>query len=699
MVSIVPITVDSRWINNSFLLPRHAANLTESQNRVYSTAYQKFTNTTLGGSYCLNPLPQHTIYADPGVGIPGVGIDTLGRRYSEMQDDNAEIIHVRCGVRQTVSMFTFYTSFYDYELDRLVKTGQSPGIMYTISKVLGFVVSLPIQPLIFVGKLVKFLITSGSSAYASLRPTMPPFWNTATTILNQIMINEGSPPIISNKRNLATDFERGNVEYRKSGFKDADGNIMDMPTAADVLKTSESDDPGTTAEDIESIYNYQTSPTMVMEMGELFSRSGGIDLYAVASRATRTANNVREKFLKQIESISELEEYNATKKELYIKAVKDARGTGFTMKSMDDDGVSITGLAALLSGWNNDGNSNITEAPPNLNKPTDGQAARRAARSKKFKEAKKSSNEYENSESFFTRMSEYFGAELRDGGAFVSLRVNNSGTVSESFSSSTAASNVKEKFNNLSSATASKKYDFSDGNVSGGLIKEVLGTVRDVVMGAAAAVSLDGLGAVFGSAYMDIPDRYDGSSASLPSMTYTIQLRSLYEDPISRAISIWAPLSVILAMSLPRSVGANSYDSPFLCEVYNRGKAQSRYAIPESVSISRGEGDLAFSANKKPLGINVDITFKDLGSIAHMSVATHPGVFDSHSIFGDYMAVLGGLSLSDQIYGISKLKLNFTKMYNSVTDKYTSPAYYGQWGASTAIGSLLASASRGTDLL
>ena len=54
-------TNDNSWVKSSFLLPANAI-LGDggSVRRIYSTSMQKATDTTLGGNFVLNPLPQFT---------------------------------------------------------------------------------------------------------------------------------------------------------------------------------------------------------------------------------------------------------------------------------------------------------------------------------------------------------------------------------------------------------------------------------------------------------------------------------------------------------------------------------------------------------------------------------------------------------------------------------------------------------------
>ena len=711
MVSIIDLPpTDNNWVKNSFLLPRFTSEQSDIANMVFSSAKLKFTDTSVGGSFEINPLPQHTRYAalpltntlsENGKDPTRLG---MSRRYSEMQDDNTEIIHIRCGVPTHTSMLRFYSGAYDYETDRLVKTGKGPSILYDLSKIAGWVVSAPIQPIIWTGKLVSFLTGASSTKFSYLKPTMPVYWQAVNYIVNNIAVNEGIPRPMTSPTNMVLspgELEANTTERLK---KIQDELISKEVGESSLLDSSKNDgypytsalfqEDASTPEETQVLRGFINNSNFINErykkqdhlvnslLDEIFTASvdvagqtigGGVDIYAIASKSHRLANTIREEYLNLVENMSDTVDHNSLSKEAIESVLRDG-GKVAGNKLADAEGN--TGLGAALHHWmNNAGQGEVAEGEESVKVESS-----------------------EETKSWWGEYKDYFSSELRDGSAFLSLRVNNSGSVSESFSNSTTSPGIKDKMNSVSDAIRSKTYDMSGGNIDGGVATTLVNGLKDIAMGALDSVSLGGLGAIFGSAYMDIPDRYDNSTANLPSMTYTVDLRTLYDDPISRLISLWIPISCILGFTLPRSVGKHAYDSPFLCEVYNRGKAQSRYCIVESVSISRGEGDLAFSKTGKPLGIKVDITFKDLSSIMHVPITGDVSIFDEQNTFSDYMAILGGLGVPDQIYGTKRLKLNIARKLNSIS-QWTSPAQWAMWSANTTMGSILAAATKGTDRL
>ena len=193
-------------------------------------------------------------------------------------------------------------------------------------------------------------------------------------------------------------------------------------------------------------------------------------------------------------------------------------------------------------------------------------------------------------------------------------------------------------------------------------------------------------------------------------------------------MNIHIPLVCLLALALPLSTGKQSYTSPFLIEIYDKGRQQSRLAIVDSMSVTRGTGNLGFTNEGHVMGVDVSFTVKDLSSVLHMPIAQGisfsaaaagaiaagamagvagaaggfalgaiaAGAFDEDTVFTDYMAVLGGMGLSDQIYAWRKYKLNLTKtMANFST--WASWAHWASWAGNTPPGRLMSMVYKGVE--
>ena len=146
-------------------------------------------------------------------------------------------------------------------------------------------------------------------------------------------------------------------------------------------------------------------------------------------------------------------------------------------------------------------------------------------------------------------------------------------------------------------------------------------------------------------------------------------------------INIWIPFYMLLAGGMPRSTGKQSYTSPYYCQIYDRGRLQSRLAMVESISVTRGTSHLPFDLYGKALAVDVTLNIKDLSSIAHLPVSSGNLLeidigLDEDNITSDYLAVLAGMDIYSQIYAFPKAQIKATKLLASVKHKATSPAYH-----------------------
>lgn len=635
------LTKDTEWVRQSFLLPRHALNIEESRRRLLSDVSLKFTDTTLGGNFAINPPPQFTRYADvrrKGRFAPSKG---MGRYYSEAIDDNGQYVHLRFGLPSFNSMSQFFGNFYDSQAAALGRTGRSESIFYNIGKAAGYVVSLPAAPFILLGAAIRFAVGVPTSKYYYLKPTMPLYWNAVNTIANGIATNMGILP---------------RVHIPGTTRWDTTGQLSE----ADIRRFHEL-------------------------LPDVFRESGGIDIYAVANRAQRLSDKNRQILEKHFVEASSRDALRDRVRNFFNERVSDPGTTAGT----NTEGQGVSGIDAAL----------IRYSKTAAATPATGTA-----------ESTEDASSWQSLKDF----ADFSLAELRDGSQFVTFRVDYSGSVSESFSNSVKESDIAGTLNGMTSGVRSKRFSFADGNIGDGALTTAMeGITRaagEFGQGVLDGLGIGGIAALAGRAFVDIPKHWDGSTANLPRMEYTIELRSPYGDKMSRFMNLYVPLAMLLAGALPLSAGRQSYQSPFLCEAYCSGRAQSRLAIVDSLNITRGVGNVGWNQDNEALGIDVSITLVDLSSIMHMpisaglgfakavvngladAVAGDAGVtavnalsrssYDEDNAFTDYLAVLGSLTLTDQIYASNRLKLNLTRQLGE-WKAWKSPSHFGNWAMGT----------------
>jgi hypothetical protein len=613
--------LDSTWAKQAFLVNQNDLDPVDVQNRGYSTAVLKFTDTTLGGNYAVNAKPQFTRYADPraqgrkqGRNETRIGSINgnlgMGRYYSEAIDDNAQLIHMRFGVAQFNSLTTFFTGFYNQSAGRLARTGRSgKGFFFGVGETLGIIAQIVVWPLIAVqafGRVARFFLQKPTSKYYYLKPAMFVYWASVNSMVNKIAVGRGLFP----------------VRFADEGTQS-------------VGQSYKIDQEG-----LENLHRL---------MPDVFSADGGYDIYAVANKAQR---------LKIYNDQRIFENFNNESDSDFFSFVKGESATKV---------INPPGEHTLRNAF-----QNFLKSSSNLPSTNDG--------------AEQDIKNTPDKEGYF----DYLKAELDDGGAFVTMRVDYTGPVQESFANSKRPSDISGKVNSIMSQRRSSNYSFAGGNIDDSVIGKtvggILGAAGNVVAGALDSLSFGGLVSLAGGAFVDFPDHWESSQATLPRSSYTMQLVSPYGNVVSQMQNIYIPLCMLLAMALPLSTGRQSYTSPFLLELYDKGRHQTRLGMVDALSITRGTTNLGFNKSGHAMGVDVTFSVVDMSSVMHMQmskgldfVGGDDGVFDDETVFSDYMNTLSSLGLHEQFHVIPKLRLALARKQRAL-ESLTSPA---AWAAFT----------------
>jgi hypothetical protein len=660
---------DSAWVRQAFLVTSSSLADIDIRNRTFSSATLKYVDTTPGGNLAINPPPQFTRTADVRAagrfsnngsasagtfvgGAGAIGSHGMGRYYSEAIDDNAQRIYMRFGVPRFNSLTTFFSGFYSASAGELARTGRAGDAFYTLGCAVGFIISIiswKIVAIHLAGMALRFFSSSPGSKFYYLKPTMPVYWTAVTTIVNQLAVNRGIVPRMGGKDQAQMN---GNYEFGPA--------------------------------ELAQIHNL---------LPDIFNEGGGIDIYAMANRAARLA------YIRNMELEKALNADKITDVSVVVSTVLD---TPISDKRPD--------YKEYMSRWFNvttttPVNSPVEATAPaaNTDKSTLAQGTAAAAGNKDAGPVTGGSGDASESvnaasEEATSGMMDFLRAEMADGSAFATFRVNSTGHISESFSNSVTDSELATKINGTSSSSRSTRFDLADGNIDDGVVGKAIGGVMDaaknVLAGVASSVGMSGLAALAGSAFVDIPKHWQSSSASLPRASYTINLVSPYGNPISQMINLDIPLAMILAAALPLSTGKQSYTSPFILELYDQGRCQTRLGMIDSLSITRGTSNLGFNNDGHAMAIDISFSIVDMSSIMSLPInqgfssgtilagaaagavvggapgavagavaggVVGTGLFDDDNVFTDYMAVLAGMNLQDQIYQWRKFKLNMTR--------------------------------------
>ncbi len=626
--SVPNLPLDAEWVRGSFLIPNdllessisatealsqiYAANVSNVDTtnlnsltgspllyyRYWSSAYLKFTNTQLGGNIGVNCKPQFTRYADiriPGliynnpVTVPVIGKNGqlepnsinigMGRYYSEAIDDKAQRVYLRFGVPMFNTLANFLANAFNTDLSDLVNTGRGPSAFYYAGKAIGKVamfITFPVFDTLLTGveAAVRISQSMGFSTFYTMKPTMPLYWSAVNDLVNQMATYRGilPPAMLSNTYN--------------------------NPLAAG----------GGTEEDIAN-YN-KLLPTV-------FTAEGALNVYAMANRTQAM--------------------FEAARQALY-KAEKGASASNLTLQSYTQTVTpAVTAMQAKT------GISNLGDLI-NTYKNTIGTTAATPSSSTKTSTKKnpdpKVANTFSGIETLFylgsadtkgnkiskknsTNFITYMKAEAQAGGGYAVFVVDNTGSQSESFSNDVGQSQISSMLNNFSSEDRQIKYDFADGNIA---FKPVTNAVKDIasfVQGAASSIHIGGLvNFIFGAGFIEIPKFWTGSSASLPRADYKFDLVSPYGNAVSQLQNIYLPLAMVMAGGLPLATGRQSYSSPFICQVFDRGKLQIQLGMIDGISITRGTTNLAYTQEWRMLGCTVTVSIVDMSNLMFMPLTS-----------------------------------------------------------------------------
>lgn len=691
-----PILDEHRWVKAAFLIPTSEMPNEDKIISQWTDAFLDFTDTTPGGSYEINPPSQFTRTADIKASSVFSRSKGKGRYYWESISANSQRVNFRMGVLKFNSLTQFFTGFYNSQASDLARTGRSTGAFYLAGRLTGFVVSIMSWQLIAIqlaGLAMREIFQRPASKFCYLKPAMHLYWNAYNTLVNQVAVYMGIIPRV------------GSSDDRDAGVFKKLFPDSDPKTAIGILNQM---------------------------MPHIFRKDGGIDVFSMASRA-----QVLER--KRIEAQTRYIDAGGTNNiaEDIRRSYEEVRKSSVGFKDSGNDFTKYLKLSLDNDNfkWKDSGENGGIPIVEQLYYDTkrvegtdkDGKKISQFA----YDEAAKAGTN-ETPPSFWERGVELFKAGLDDGAEFFTLRVNNTGTMSESFSNSYGEPMIKQTLNGISGSARSTWFSLANGNFAGdSVLGKMVGGITEGIsnffQGVTDQWGVSGIMALNGNAFVDIPDHWQNSVARLPTANYTVELTSPYAgNPIAYLLKIIIPLCGILAMTLPKSTGKQSYCEPFYLEYYDKGRAQSRLAAVESVSIRRGTTNLPYSGEGLPLGITVDIQLRDLSSVMHMPItqqnsiftaATYatiggavggiPGaitglvaasaktIFDEDTVSSDYLSTLSGLGLADNIYMFKKFKLKVTRLFSD-WNSYTSPARYTTFATDLLPIRLLSSAWRGT---
>lgn len=766
------IVRDIDWVQHSFMLAGERLELSKTlvRFRNLSSADFKYTGTGFGQSTVINPAPQFTPLADirkrglwtgSGGNVKSASgrsefFTGMGRAYSEMIDDNRQVVHIRFGVTQFKGLITFFTGFYDNASAMLARQGRV-SLPYYLGLAAGTLATLWLQPLILAGTALNYLLGRSSSRYMDLKPTMPIYWERVQVLMNNVGANLGIIPRLYSNTGLFGGNAKAFGVTDSSGKSVATGGVKDL----DDLR--------------EADQNEKYKEHMHRIMPGIFKKDGTLDFQQVALGGARRQvewNTRVNNLATMVGSNSSMDTYEALVDYLsqpikstngismadYLKGYHSSVLGSVAEKALDGDNISDMiegyvksgdgeGLKKLgetaAAGDNTSGaaggtadaaadatgntvsnatNSNFaaattgnttqdqsatqasqTEASPEVSgidadtlrkevykartqemktviRPQEGVSAtgeEAAALNKELDEGTGTSTAekfYKVVPGWLSRAADTFELEWKNGSAFLNLGVNYTGAGTMSISNSTKETVISGTLKSVSSTARDSRISLSDFQTGFSFIDGAVKMVGDVFSGAMDAVSMSGLMALAGNAFIDFPKQWDDSQATVPTANFTIELRSFTGNVVADYLYLYSTVMCLLAGATPLSTGAQSYTSPFVCEAYCRGAFAIRYGMITSITVRHATGNLGYNVgDRRPLAFDIDVEIADFSSVYHASITNAMSpmnifkrVFDDDNLFNDYLATITGLQLEDMTNPKRKLSLRLATQLKNV---------------------------------
>lgn len=727
---------DADWIGNIFLLPGEALKYSDQVDfrkwRTYTTAQEKFVDTTLGGNFAINCPPQYTRYAD--LKISGINAAHyrdgakgrqygMGRFYSEQMNDNQQLIHLSFGQAKYNGLITFFTGFYDADSALIAREGRGLDIAFRLGKIAGFVVTLFFWPILALGAAARFFFKRPSSKYYYFSGAMPLYWNRVQYIVDTLGVYMGLTPRIVDQNNRGLVDDDGGMaddKYRSFAHKfapdiyDKDGSIImynvanktarmallrrdklrSQITASEgqdaqafftgLQKLNEEfriQDPGPQLAFNDYIKTWFESPfgnlTYAVEKPEDILATDVSNLNSTAQVTTASTQTPEEQAAAAAQApsnteigTSTVEKQNQPGARAKIVDIGNV-GKGTTHAQLASEYQNLTPQQQAAAAAVQNGVAAVVNEVEVV--PAEGGILNGIASA--FSSALKIVPGY--GEAAGTMIE----ANAKGGADFVTFAVDFQPQSSESFSNNVKDSEIMNKINGITSSNASLRFGLADGQTGFGAADFVTKTARDAVAGFLEGISLGGLIALSGTAFTDVPKHYESSSANMGgSLTFNIPLRAWSGAPLCRMTQLLVPYAMVLAGALPISTGKQSFTGPFLCQLFSPGRFTGRLCMITDVSVSRGAGNVGWNNAGDMLGMDLSITVTSLDGYLHCGIDSGMGLFkwgkniiDDDNQFNDYLSALSNLSVADQVEDSRRIAIAFTRKLQEIDSFFSIP--------------------------
>ena len=669
---------------------------------------QNFTDTRVGGNDAINPYWQFNRDDDitpPSLLINKEKLSGMGRVYNEVYDSNQQILWLCMGVPEYANLVSFYRDAGDINAARAMNRGTLRGIVGKIIRLVFsatiWAITFPITAPFWINRWMSRIESDRISKYYYFKPSMVLYYEMVNTMLSYLAVSMGLyPQVISRRRDSSKVLMAQYAQMQ--GEPDPQQSMMEANSTINGKLASSLRQQGS---------NQQASPEQSKEK-EPDKPIPATDIAAEnlnAATANNGTSNTRSTYTGNVgyddnsygestnfdRGINDMAETQTIKDEYSNRLMKHPIGdSGIPeiLKNGPDIFVIINRRARLFNQARYKYTTRMLMEEMTASNQVTGNSHWTSPDIKYVKDAKgnvsvqadppnaEKTGAWENTWS--SLKANMFGA-----GDYVGFRVERGVNCTESISNSTGPTGAAQKMNSYAQQQREKYENYGNSwlgktlgelqNGTGDMLKSV---VQDLAGSLSSEIGLGDIGAVLtqGNGYLDMPDVWKGSSFS-KSYSFNIQLRARYGDPVSIFQSIYIPLIMLLAASMPRSVGNSMYTSPFLIKAYCKGMFAIPCGIVESLSISRGKDEFGWSHDHLPTAIDINLQLKDLTPTFFLSMQDI-GLFDTftrNDNMMEYLDTLSALGITERLFMWPKAMRKLTAMLLTKRNTIFNSNYWG----------------------
>lgn len=229
----------------------------------------------------------------------------------------------------------------------------------------------------------------------------------------------------------------------------------------------------------------------------------------------------------------------------------------------------------------------------------------------------------------------------------------------ESLSNNTQQSAFKQMLDSGSSAMKDVAFLANSGGIdttSLSQLGEAANTEMEKLLGSDGTVNTNvgsivsrllsaGKSVIKGENFM-MPDIY-GSSDNSKSYSINLKFKAMYGNRLSLYTDVIVPLMHIIALAYPRATTANTYTSPPLVKVYQKGAWTCNLGIISGIEITKNDVPESWNVDGLSTEVSVSISIADLYSDMALTPGNNPILFANNSSLVEYLGTTCGLDLVD----------------------------------------------------